>query len=50
MRPPLDQFAERIARNNEVEEFITGLIDEHGVEATEVIDIAEKALDDQFPS
>jgi hypothetical protein len=31
MRAPLGQFAERLCRNGEVQEFIQGLIHEHGV-------------------
>ncbi len=50
MKAPLDQFAERIVRNNELEEFIMGLIEEHHVQPSKIMDIAQKALDDQsFP-
>jgi len=42
MRAPLDQFAERIARNGETREFIQGLIREHGVTPDLVAQIAKE--------
>lgn len=43
MRQPLGQFAARIAQNQEVEEFIRGLIEEHGVPADRIIRFAQDA-------
>ena len=42
MKAPLNQFAERIARNNETREFIVGLIREHGVSPDLVANIAKE--------
>lgn len=41
MRQPLDQFADRLVRNDEVQEFIQGLIHEKGVKPTLIIRSAQ---------
>lgn len=42
MRAPLGQFAERMKRNNEISEFIRGLIREFGVSPDLIATIAEE--------
>lgn len=43
MRNPLDQFADRIVRNGEIEEFITGLIREKHVSPEKITKAVENA-------
>ena len=45
MKAPLDQFAARIVRNGEVEEFILGLIDEERVPVAQIRQILDKRDD-----
>ena len=42
MKSPLDQFAERIVRNNEVGEFIFGLVIEHQVDPNYIHNILDE--------
>jgi len=48
MKAPLNQFAERIARNNETREFIVGLIREYGVSPDLVANIAKEEQERLF--
>ncbi len=46
MKEPLDQFADRILRNNELKEFITGLVKEKGVRLYQLSQIVKDMLKD----
>lgn len=47
MKAPLGEFAARIVRNNEVDEFIKGLIQEQGVDPAKIRDAATAAEKDR---